>query len=295
MIYSHNKQSYEQVANTRFSDPDYDAIDLLKGLGCNKHTIQHYTTQLYGNDAGELYADSTEVAALNEISKLSTTEEGRIIAPVLKRSIKQQVMAIHPIQVSERICEKLLVGAYGQFSDDELDKLFSRINLRPAAEAKERLRLGQRLHAAFPEDFVDMVQNQQLDGQHAQMQTQQDSTNPRTQALDTEQNDSDQKNHATKTSVSARPSTASSENSVASSPETRSRNNSAETSSTEDYLSNDSDADASAQILESVMQILSSPGREYPEKVTGDWAELELTMQESVRRDSETSVWTFEF
>ncbi|KAI7229176.1 hypothetical protein KC330_g7566 [Hortaea werneckii] len=223
MIHSHNKQSYEQMANTRFSDPDYDAIDLLKGLGCNKHTIQYYATQLYGNDAGELYADSTEVAALNEISKLSTTEEGRIIAPVLKRSIKQQVMAIHPIQ------------------------------------------------------------------------TQQDSTNPRTQALDTEQNDSDQKNQATKTSVSARPSTASSENSVASSPETRSRNNSAETSSTEDHLSNDSDADASAQILESVMQILSSPGREYPEKVTGDWAELELTMQESVRRDSETSVWTFEF
>ncbi|KAI6906241.1 hypothetical protein KC318_g855 [Hortaea werneckii] len=193
MRYSHAKQSYEQMANTRFSHPDYDAIDLLAELGCNEQTVQNYTCKLYGNDAGELYADSTEVAALNEISKLTTTEEGRIIAPVLKRSIKQQAMAIHPIQVSTRICEKLLVGGYGHFSDEDLDELFSRINPRPAAEAKERLRLGQGLHTAFPEDSVDMVQNQQLDGQHTQMQNQQDSTNPHNQALDTEQNDSDQK------------------------------------------------------------------------------------------------------
>ncbi|RMY44532.1 hypothetical protein D0865_10494 [Hortaea werneckii] len=219
MTYSHDKQGYEQMANILFRDPDYDAIDLFAELGCNEQTIQHYTSKLYGNDAGELYADSTKIAALNEISKLRTTEEGRIVAPVLKRSIKQQAMAIHPIQ--------LLVGAYGQFSDEDLDRLFSRINPRPAAEAKERLRLGQGLHAAFPEDSVDMEQ------------------------------------HWTKTSALDRLNTVPSENSAAGSLETRSRNNSAETSSTEDYLSNDSDEDPSAQILESVKQILPTPGKEY--------------------------------
>ncbi|KAI7164350.1 hypothetical protein KC349_g802 [Hortaea werneckii] len=221
--YSHDKQSYEQMANTRFSDPDYDAIDFLAELGCNEQTVQHYISKLYGNEAGEFYADSTKIAALNEISKLSTTEEGRIIAPVLKRSIKQQAMAIHPIQ------------------------------------------------------------------------TQQDSTKPRTQAQGIEQNDSVQEQHGTKTSASDRLNTASSENSVGSLPETRSRNNSVETSSTEDRLSNDSDEDPSAQILESVRPILPSPGKEYPEKVTGDWAELDLTMQKSIRRNSETSVLVFEF
>ena len=295
MRYSHDKRSYEQMANTRFSDPDYDAIDLLAELGCDEHTVQHYTAQLYGNDGGELYADSTKIAALNEISKLSTTEEGRIIAPVLKRSIKQQAMAIHPIQVSERICEKLLVGAYGQFSDEDLDKLFSRINPRPAAKAQERLRLGQGFNAAFLEDSEDMVRNQTLDGQHTQMQALQDSTNLRTQAREKKHNDSIQEQHATKTSASARANTVSSENIVATSADIRTRSNSAETSSTENHLSTDSDEDPSAQILESVRQILPSPGREYPEKVTGDWAELELTMPDSARRNSETSVLTFEF
>ncbi|KAI7210261.1 hypothetical protein KC333_g8313 [Hortaea werneckii] len=292
MRYSHDKQSYEQMANTGFSDPDYDAIDLLAELGCNEQTVQHYAAQLYGNDAGGLYADSTKIAALNETSKLSKTEEGRIIAPVLKRSIKQQAMAIHPIQVSTRICEKLLVGAYGQFSDEDLNKIFSRINPRPAAEAKERLRLGHGHHRAFPKDSEDIVRNQTLDGQHTQMQTQQDSTSQRTQALDNEPNDSVQ---AKTTSASARQNTAPSGISGATSADIRTRSNSAETSTTWDSLSNDSDQDPSVRILESVKQILPSPGKEYPEKVTGDWAELELTMQESVRRDTETSVLTFEF
>ncbi|GAB1737283.1 hypothetical protein NU219Hw_g1211t1 [Hortaea werneckii] len=288
--YSHDKQHHEQMANSSFSDPEYDAIDLLAELGCNEQTVQHYTFKLHGDDAGELYADSTKIAAHHEISELSTTEEGRIIAPVLKHSIEQQAMVIHPIQVSRRIQEKLLVGGYGQFSDDDLDKLFSSIDPKLAVEAKERLKLGYGHHAAFPEGSADMVQNQQLDGRSTQVQIQQDSTNPRTQAHENEQNDSVQEQHTTKTSASGRPNTAFSENSVAYYTETKSRNNSAETSS----VSDDSDEHPSAQILESVKQILPSPGREYPEKVTGDWAELELTMQESPRRDSEASVSTFE-
>ncbi|KAI6902080.1 hypothetical protein KC318_g777 [Hortaea werneckii] len=295
MRYSHVKQSYEQMANTRFSDPEYDAIDLLAELGCHEHTVQHYTAQLHGNDCGELYADSKKAAASKIVSELSTTEEGKIIAPVLTRSIEQQTTAFHPDHVSRRICEKLLVGAYGHFSDEHLDKLFSRIIPKPADEAKERLRLGQGLRGALPEDSVDMVQNEQLDCRRTQMQTHQDNTNPRTHVLDNEQNDPVQEQHPTKTSASGRPNAASSKDGVASFLETRSRNNSAKTSSTEDHTVDDSDEDPSAQILESVKQILPSPGKEYPEKVTGDWAELELTMEESVRRDSETSVLTFEF
>ncbi|KAI7553305.1 hypothetical protein KC331_g1329 [Hortaea werneckii] len=293
--HSHDKQSYEQMADTRFSDPDYDAIDLLAELGCNEHTVQHYAAQLHENNGGELYADSKKAAASKIVSELSTTEEGKIIAPVLTRSIEQQTTAFHPDHVSRRICEKLLVGAYGHFSDEHLDKLFSRIIPKPADEAKERLRLGQGLRGALPEDSVDMVQNEQLDCRRTQMQTHQDNTNPRTHVLDNEQNDPVQEQHPTKTSASGRPNTASSKDSVASFLETRSRNNSAKTSSTEDHTVDDSDEDPSAQILESAKQILPSPGKEYPEKVTRDWAELELTMQESVRRNSETSVLTFEF
>ncbi|KAI7283101.1 hypothetical protein KC345_g3094 [Hortaea werneckii] len=297
--YSHDRQGHEQMANTRFSDPDYDAIDLLTELGCNEQTVQHYTAKLYGNDAGQLYADSTELAALKKISRLSTKEEGRIIAPVLKRSIEQQAMAIHPVRVSRRIREKLLVGAYGQFSDDDLDKLFSSIDSKPSDEARERLRLGHGHLAAFPESSTDIVQVQQLDGQRTQMQTRQDSTNPCTQAQNYEQAVPVEGQCSALTSELGRPTTAphpsSDNNMMALPPESRTRSNSAETSSTEDYLSDDSDEDPSAQILESVKIILPAPGESYPEKVTGDWAELELAKKGPGRRDSETNVLTFEF
>ncbi|RMZ11239.1 hypothetical protein D0864_01051 [Hortaea werneckii] len=296
--YSHDKQGHKQMANTRFSDPDYDAIDLLTELGCNEQTIQHYTAKLYVDDAGELYADSTKLAALNKISRLSTKEEGRIIAPVLRRSIEQQAMAIDPVQVSRRIREKLLVGAYGQFSDGDLDKLFSIIDLKPSDEARERLRLGHGHDVAFPEGSTDMVQDQQLDGRRTHMQTWQDSTNPRTQAQDYEQDGPAEGQCSTLTSAPGRPNTPyypCSESNVATLPESRARSNGAETSSTEAHLSDDSDEDPSAQILESVKQILPAPGGSYPEKVTGDWAELELAKEGAGRGDSETSVLTFEF
>ncbi|KAI7373768.1 hypothetical protein KC336_g20344, partial [Hortaea werneckii] len=276
-------------------DPDYDAIDLLAELGCNEQTIQYYTAKLYGNDAGQLYADSTKLAALKKISRLHTKEEGRIIAPVLKRSIEQQVMAIHPIQVSRRIREKLLVGAYGQFSDGDLDRLFSRMDPKPSSEAKERLRLGHGHLAAFPGGSTDMVQDQQLAGRRTHSQTRQDSMGPRYQAQNYSQDDSVEGQCSTLTSEVGRPATAtSSDNNTVTPREPRTRSSSAETSSTEDYLSNDSDEDPSAQILESVKQILPSPGESCPEKATGDWAELELTMGGTGRRDSETSVLTFE-
>ncbi|RMY79703.1 hypothetical protein D0862_13064 [Hortaea werneckii] len=249
--YSHDTQHHEQMANSSFSDPEYDAIDLLAELGCNEQTVQHYTFKIHGDDAGELYADSTKIAALHEISELSTTEEGRIIAPVLKHSIEQQAM------VSRRIHEKLLVGGYGQFSDDDLDKLFSRIDPKVSVEAKERLRLV-RTHVL------------------RRMKTSK-TTRSRSNTRQRPQHQAARIQHPL--------------NSVACFVETKSRNNSAETSS----VSDDSDEHPSSQVLESVKQILPSPGREYPEKVTGDWAELELTMQESARRDSETNVSTFEF
>ncbi|KAI7504949.1 hypothetical protein KC347_g8171 [Hortaea werneckii] len=296
--YSYEKQGHEQMANTRFSDPDYDAIDLLAELGCNEQTIQHYTAKLYGNDAAQPYADSTELAALKKISRLSTKEEGRIIAPVLKRSIEQQAMAIHPLQVSRRIREKLLVGAYGQFSDGDLDKLFSRMDPKPSSEAKERLRLGHGHLAAFPGGSTDMVQDQQLDGRPTHNQTRQDSMGPRDQAQDYSQDDSVEGQCSKLTSELGRPATAlcpSSENNMVTLREPITRSSSAETSSTEDYLSNNSDEDPSAQILESVKHILPTPGESHPEKVTGDWAELELAMEEPGRRDSETSVVTFKF
>ncbi|OTA31783.1 hypothetical protein BTJ68_07455 [Hortaea werneckii EXF-2000] len=279
-------------------DPEYDAIDLLAELGCNEQTIQHYTAKLYGNDAGELYADSTELAALKKISRLSTKEEGRIIAPVLKRSIEQQAVAIHPVQVSKRIREKLLVGAYGQFSDGDLDKLFLSIDPKPSDEARERLRLSHGHLAAFPEGSTDMVQDQQLDGLRTHMQMRQDSTNPRTQAQGYEQDGPVKGQRSTLTSAPNRPNIPfypCSESNVASIPESRTRSNSAETSSTEGCLSDNSDEDPSTQILESVNRILPAPGESYPEKVTGDWAELELAKAGAGRRDSETSILTFEF
>ncbi|KAI7353981.1 hypothetical protein KC320_g3741 [Hortaea werneckii] len=296
--YSHEKQGHEQMANTRFSDPEYDAIDLLAELGCNEQTIQHYIAKIYGNDAGELYADSTKLAALNKISRLSTKEEGRIIAPVLKRSIEQRAMAIHPVQVSRRIREKLLVGAYGQFSDGDLDKLFSSIDPKPSDEAKERLRLSQGHLAAFSEASPDMAQDQQLDGRRTHMQARQDSTNLPIQAQDYEQDGPVEGQRSTLTSAPDPPNIPlypSSKSNVATLPETRSRSNSAETSSTEDYLSENSDEDPSAQILDGVKQILPAPRESYPEKVTGDWAELELAKKGAGRGDSETSILTFEF
>ncbi|KAI6832040.1 hypothetical protein KC367_g4790 [Hortaea werneckii] len=262
--YSHDEQGHELMANTRFSDQEYDAIDLLTELGCNEQTIQHYTSKLSGNDARKLYADLAKAAASEHVSKLSITEE----------------------------------GAYGQFSDVDLDKLFSRMDPKPSDEARERLKLSHGHLAAFPEGLTDMVQDQQFDERRTHMQTRQNSTNPHTQAQDYKQDDSAERKCSKLNPASDRPNKPlypSSESNVATFAGIRSRSNSAETSSMEDELSNDSDEDPSAQILESVKQILPSPGESYPEKVTEDWAELELAMEGRGRRDSETSVLTFEF
>ena len=120
----------------RYRDASLNAIDILRELGCQDRTVEHYEASLTG--------ESERLLQLNSIKQQAEKLDDQdytlaVLARLAVRNVDDENAYNDPGNIRGRIVNKLLYGGYGQSNDKDLDLLLPNDTHQ---QVRSKLRLG---------------------------------------------------------------------------------------------------------------------------------------------------------
>ena len=120
----------------KYRNASFNGVGILKELGCQDQTIEHYKALLTGKSQKSLQLDAIKQQA----KEINLSNENLVaLARLATRNVEDEKANSDPDNVRGKILSKLLYGGYGLFSDEDLDLLLPKST---DLQDRSRLRLG---------------------------------------------------------------------------------------------------------------------------------------------------------